>query len=179
VNEIFEKVSEIIDEGLNSVLTNPDVVLLNIIALILLIVIVRKYFWEKVTVFIDTRQEALIKALADADQERALAQSLQQKATDEYARMKQETQELKDKLMKDAYLQQEELIKHAKEEAKRRLENAQRDIAHEIEQANREIKKSIKTVAFAAAKKIIEREIDETKHEDIIEEMTKVEVNRS
>ena len=63
------------------------------------------------------------------------------------------------------------MIEAAKEEAKRRLEQAEKDIAFEIEQANEEIKESIKTIAFAAAEKIVKREIDETVHQDIIEEI--------
>jgi F-type H+-transporting ATPase subunit b len=63
------------------------------------------------------------------------------------------------------------MIEAAKAEAKRRLEQAEKDIAFEIEQANEEIKESIKTIAFAAAEKIVKREIDESVHQDIIEKV--------
>ena len=36
MQEIFEEVSRIIDAGLNSVTTNPDIVLLNLLALVVL-----------------------------------------------------------------------------------------------------------------------------------------------
>jgi F-type H+-transporting ATPase subunit b len=171
VAEIFEEVSLLIEEGLYSVINRPDIVLLNILALFVLLVIVRKFFWERITNFVAARQAALTEALSNADLERQKAKEMQEKAMQDYEHMKQETTELKDKLMKEAYRQQEELITSAKQEAKRRLEQAEKDIQFEVLQANDEIKESIKKVAFAAAEKIVKREIDEDVHQDIIDEV--------
>ena len=64
-------------------------------------------------------------------------------------------------------------LRSAKEEAKRRLEQAEKDIEHEIFKANEEVKQSIKEIAFSAAAKIVKREIDESVHQDIIDELLK------
>ena len=82
---------------------------------------------------------------------------------------------MKEKLTLEAYQQQEELIVGAKKEAKRRLDQAEKDIEFEIIQANDRIKQSIKEIAFAAAEKIVKREIDETVHQDIIDDIIKEE----
>jgi F-type H+-transporting ATPase subunit b len=171
VSEIFAEVTEAIQQGLNSVFERPDIVLLNIIAFFVLVIFIRAFLWEKVTTFLEARQEALTQALSDADQERQRAKSLQEKSVSDYEKMKEETRQLKEKLTQDAYKQQEELITNAKKEAKRRLEQAEKDIEYEVAQANEEIKKSIKVVAFAAAEKIVKREIDESIHQDIIDEI--------
>ena len=63
------------------------------------------------------------------------------------------------------------MITNAKKEAKRRLDQAEKDIEYEILQANEDIKQSIKEVAFLAAQKIVKREIDESVHQDIIDEI--------
>jgi F-type H+-transporting ATPase subunit b len=171
VSEIFAEVTQAIQEGLNSVFERPDIVVLNIIAFFVLVFFIRKFLWVKVTDFLEKRQLALTESLANADAERARAKELQEKSVTDYEAMKEETRQLKEKLTLEAYKQQEELITNAKNEAKRRLEQAEKDIEYEIAQANEDIKQAIKEVAFAAAEKIVKREIDESLHQDIIDEI--------
>jgi F-type H+-transporting ATPase subunit b len=169
LSQIFDEVVQGIEDGLYSIINHPSLVLLNILAFIVLMFFVKKFLWEKVTRFIDLRQQALMEAMETADQERARAQELQAKSTKDYEQMKEETRQLKEKLTQDAYRQQEELILSAKKEAQRRLEQTELDIQFEIAQANEEIKQSIKEIAFLAAEKIVKREIDESVHQDIID----------
>lgn len=169
LSQIFDEVVQGIEDGLYSIINHPSLVLLNILAFIVLMFFVKKFLWEKVTRFIDLRQKALMEAMETADQERARAQELQAKSSEDYEKMKEETRQLKEKLTQDAYRQQEELIVSAKKEAQRRLEQTELDIQFEIAQANEEIKQSIKEIAFLAAEKIVKREIDESVHQDIID----------
>jgi F-type H+-transporting ATPase subunit b len=171
LTEIFDEVVGAIEDGLNSVFNRPDIVLLNILAFIVLLIVIRRFFWGKITAFIDKRQQAMMEAMEAAEKERARALEIQAKASEDYEAMKDETKQLKERLTQEAYQQQEQLIDQAKQEAKRRLEQVEKDIAFEIEQANEAIKESIKSVAFAAAEKIVKREIDESVHQDIIEEI--------
>ena len=171
MNEIFQEATQIIETGLNSVLEHPDIVLLNILSFFVLVFFVRRFMWKYVTEFLDARQKALTKELDEAAQEREIAKALQEKSHKDYEAMKEETRVLKEKLTLEAYKQQEELITSAKNEAKRRLEQAEKDIEFEVIQANEQIKQSIKEVAFAAAEKIVKREIDENLHQDIIDDI--------
>lgn len=173
LQQIFDDAVRGIEEGLNSVFERPDIVLLNIIAFVVLLLIIRKFFWSKITTFIEKRQQQMMSEIENAENERARALEIQAKATKDYEAMKEETRALKEKLTQEAYMQQEELIENAKKEAKRRLEQAEKDIQFEIEKANEGIKQSIKTIAFVAAEKIVKREIDESVHQDIIEDIMK------
>lgn len=171
IDEIFSEAAESVIDGLYSAFNRPDIILLNILAFIALLLVVKKFFWEKITHFVDERQKAMMEAMENAESERARAIEIQTKATQDYEMMKEETKQLKERLTQEAYKQQEELVEAAKQEAKRRLDQTEKDIAFEIEQANEEIKRSIKTIAFAAAEKIVKREIDASVHQDIIEEI--------
>ncbi|BCR35444.1 F0F1 ATP synthase subunit B [Mariniplasma anaerobium] len=171
MNEIFDQITEMVEEGLYSVVNDPGIVILNILALLVLLFFVRTFLWKKVTAFLDKRQIALSEAIDQADQERQIAKSLQEKSLKEYEGMKEETRQLKDKLTQEAYKEQEKLITSAKEEVKRRLEQAEKDVEYEISQANEDIKQSIKEIAFSAASKIVKREIDQAVHQDIIDEI--------
>lgn len=173
MKEIFEYASNMLNEGLNSIFERPDILILNILAFVVMLFFVRFFFWEKINAFLERRQEASAKALTEAEEERQKAQTLQDRAKKEYASMKKETDDLKARLVKEAYKEQEKLIEEAKASAKHRLEQAERDIDYEIAQANEQIKISIKEIAFKAASKIVKREIDESLHQDIFEELLK------
>jgi F-type H+-transporting ATPase subunit b len=168
---VFDDVIQAIEDGLYSIINNPSVVLLNIIAFLVLVLIIKKFFWAKITLFLEKRQTVMMEALEQAETEKKRAHELQVQSQKDYEMMKAETQEIRDKLMAEAHKEQESLIQNAKKEAKRRLEQAEKDIEFEINKANEDIKQSIKEVAFAAAQKIVKREIDETVHQDIIDEI--------
>jgi len=161
VQEIFEEVSAIIDAGLNSVITNPDIVLLNIVALIVTAIVVRKFFWSKITNYLDKQQHALTEALQEAESQKQQAIQLQEQSKADYHKMREE---------KEAKLQAEAVLSQAEKEASRKLEQAEKQIAYEVTQAQEDIKQSIKTIAFTAAKKIVSKEIDETTHQHLIDE---------
>jgi F-type H+-transporting ATPase subunit b len=173
LEEIFQEASESILEGLQSVVENPSVVLLNIIVFLIMLVFVRIYLWGRITEFLEKRQAALSEEFDKAESERKNAQALEQKAITEYEKMKLETEDLKTKLTQDAYVQQEKLVEEAKAEAKHRLEQASKDIEYEIVRANEDIRQSIKEIAFAAAEKIVKHEIDHDKHQDMIDNIIK------
>ncbi len=171
MSTIFDQITEMVEEGLYSVINNPEIVLLNLVALIVLFIVVKKFFWEKVTLYLEKRQALYMQTLDEAHAEKELAQSLQEKAMKEYETMKEETRELRDRLTSEAHAERDLLIQNAKAEVKRRLEQAEKDIDYEVSKANEDIKNAIKEIAFSAASKIVKREIDEALHQDIIEEI--------
>ena len=171
MKEIFEYASQMLNDGLNSVFQRPDILILNILAFAVMLFFVRFFLWQKINAFLERRQEAVSKALDNAEEERKKAQALQDRAKQEYADMKHETDALKEKLMKEAYKEQDKLIEDAKLTAKQKIEQAERDIDYEVSQANEDIKSSIKEIAFLAASKIVKREINESLHEDVFDDL--------
>lgn len=170
MQQIFDEVARIIDSGLNSLINDPDIVVLNIVALIVLALFIRKFFWQKITDFLDKQQAALTDALAEADAERDKAIKLQEKAKNEYQQMRAETQSLKETLTKQAKQEAEQLIAKANEDADKKVKHAEQQIAYELKKAEEDIKESIKSVAFTAAKKIIHKEIDDKTHQKLVDE---------
>ena len=59
-----------------------------------------------------------------------------------------------------------------------KLEDAKAQIEKEVAQANETIKKEIIEVAYLLAEKIINKEIDQEKHEELIESFLKNEGNK-
>ena len=65
------------------------------------------------------------------------------------------------------------IVKNAKGEAVIVLENAQREIDSEIEKARTSINDEIVSVAVLMAEKVIKKEIDESKHKELLAEVNK------
>ncbi|MDL2292986.1 hypothetical protein LJC17_05310, partial [Acholeplasma sp. OttesenSCG-928-E16] len=57
------------------------------------------------------------------------------------------------------------------DEAKRRLDQLEIDLQNEIYESQEDIKKSIKEIAFLAAEKIVEHEIDEKVHSKTVDKV--------
>ena len=74
---------------------------------------------------------------------------------------------------KDANIKKEEIISSAKEEARRRLENLELELEQEKKNMESSIKKEIVDIAFAAAEKIVQKEIDQKKYLDVVEDILK------
>lgn len=174
MNEVFERLADSINEGLNSVFTDWQATILQFISTIILFVIIKRFFWKPITEFLEQKQLAVNESLEYAKTMSSEAVEVKKQAELDYQTLKVETEELRERLVLDANLQKETIIKEAKNEARVRLEQVERDIEFEIQEANQAIKKTIKEVAFSAAEKIVRKEIDQSVHQklldDIIEE---------
>ena len=78
-----------------------------------------------------------------------------------------------DQAEKEANLKREEIVNSAKEEAKRRMENLEIELEQEKKNMEHDIKKEIVDIAFKAAEKIVQREIDQDKYLDVVEDILK------
>jgi F-type H+-transporting ATPase subunit b len=168
VNEVFERLARSISEGLESVFVDWQATLLQFISTIILFLVIRRFFWKPITEFLENKQKAVNESLEHAKEMAREADEVKKKAELDYQVLKKETDELKERLVLEANKQKELIINEAKSEAKIRLEKVEKDIEFEIEEANLEIKNTIKEVAFAAAEKIVRREIDKSVHDDLL-----------
>jgi len=91
IDEIFQEAAQSVIDGLYSIMNRPDIVLLNILAFIVLLLVIKKFFWQKITAFVDARQKAMTEAMDNAKTERERAMEIQAKATQDYEQMKEET----------------------------------------------------------------------------------------
>lgn len=168
MQEIFDKVSELVETGLG---IDPQFVLIQLVATLILFLVVLKFVWKPLTALIETRQEIVKNELEEAKKANERAAQIQSELTVEYEQAKKEIKALIEQSIKEGKQEKESIIKDAKIEAQRRLANVEEEIETEIRAAQKEIKQSIVDVAFEAAEKIVKREIDKDAHEDIISDL--------
>lgn len=165
---MFDKIVEAIEQGMQ---IDVIALALQLLSTIILIIVVRVFFWKPITNYLEKRQETIKGELDEAREKNEEAENLKKSISTEYEEAKKETKDFKKTLQQEAQEEKLRIIQEARDEAKRRLDQVEVDINQEIKKSNEKIKQSIKEIAFAAAEKILQHEIDEEKHEKMIEEM--------
>ena len=140
---------------------------------LILFLILRKVLFKKIIDVMDAR-DADIKNNIEAGQK---AKEEGMKFKSEYETKIQdardEGQMIVDFARKRAEEKSDTIISEAKKEAEYIKQKANNEIAKEKEQAFNNIKSEISEIAVLAASKVIEKDIDKAKHEDLIENFIK------
>ena len=140
---------------------------------LILFLILRKILFKKIIDVMDAR-DADIKNNIEAGQK---AKEEGMKFKSEYETRIQdardEGQMIVDFARKRAEEKSDTIISEAKKEAEYIKQKTNNEIAKEKEQAFNNIKSEISEIAVLAASKVIEKDIDKAKHEDLIENFIK------
>ncbi|CCV64814.1 ATP synthase F(0) sector subunit b [Alteracholeplasma palmae J233] len=169
--EFLDKLIEQLMEELSSIFENWQMIVWQLLATVVLFLVIRFLLWKPITNYLEKRQEALNKELYETKYEKERLQQLKQETVKEYELVKTEAQEIKKALSLEAQEEKEHIIAEARLEAKRRLDQVELDIQQEIRESNDKIKKMIKEVAFSAAEKIVQHEIDGDTYDAMLEEL--------
>ncbi len=147
--------------------------ILVLISTTLIVLIVKKFFWNYVREYLDKRQ-AFIQSQLD-ESEKALAQSNELKAQYEasMANVKVEANEIIANAKAEAKAEANEIVSKAKANAEAMKEKAALDIENEKVKVKEQIKEEISEVAFLAASKVVEKELDETTHKKYVDDFIK------
>lgn len=145
--------------------------IIQLSATIILFLAVRFFFWKPITKILETRRQAIDKELTDAKEAKENAIAVEEEMRKTLEDAKQQVKEMLAQATKDANVKKEEIISSAKEEARRRLENLELELEQEKKNMESSIKKEIVDIAFAAAEKIVQKEIDQTKYLDVVEDI--------
>ena len=143
---------------------------IQLVATIVLILVVKYFFWEKVTAFIDARQNIIDKELTEATERNEEAKVLKEEAEQSFENVKQEARQVLEEAKTRGEDTRREMIAKAKDEAANIKKSAQKDLAQEIETARGHLRNEIIEVASLLAEKVITKEIDEATYERLIDE---------
>lgn len=177
LTSVFDKIVEKVEQGLNSIFDFP-VVLYQFIALIILFIVVKVFFWKKITKFLDDLRYKEIKDKNETKKLNTEAKLKLDKVNKQYDEMKKETEKLRKALIKEAIDAKEKIILEAKKTAKKRLDDLDLELKQEIINQEEKIANAIREIAYEAAKKILKRELRSSEYDNLINEITKEISNR-
>ncbi len=154
----------------NGIIINPIEILIQLIATVILIVLVKQFLWDKVTGFLDARQSVVDEDIASAQADKEKAQNLREKAQAELASIKEEAKAILDAAKEQAENTRVKTLENTKDEVRTMKKHADNEIAKDIENARKSIREEIIGVAMTLSKKVIDKEIDEATYMALIDD---------
>lgn len=141
------------------------------ITVIVLFLVLKKFFFEKVKNFMETRSNSIQDAFDSAEAVNRRADEKMQNYTKRIANVEAEGREIIRDAKIKADAQAREIIEDANKQATEILNKAERNIEREKQKAMEEMRKEVAALAMMAAERIVEREIRNVGQDEIVDEV--------
>ena len=147
--------------------------LAQICNLMIQLVIFKKLLLNPVKKVIAQRKAKADSQIADAEKLRTEAEAMKAEYEQNLQNARTEANQIVATAQKTAAARSEELLGEARAQAAALKQKAEADIAQERKKAVNEVKDEIGGMAMEIASKVVEREIKEADHQDLIDEFIK------
>ena len=141
--------------------------------LMIQLVIFKKLLLNPVKKVIAERKAKADSQIADAEKLRTEAEAMKEEYEQNLQNARTEANEIVANAQKTATARGEEIVGEARAQAAALKQKAEADIAQERKKAVNEVKDEIGGMAMEIASKVVEREIKEADHQDLIDEFIK------
>ena len=141
--------------------------------LMIQLVIFKKLLLNPVKKVIAERKAKADSQIADAEKLRTEAEAMKAEYEQNLQNARDEANQIVASAQKTAAARSEELLGEARAQAAALKQKAEADIAQERKKAVNEVKDEIGGMAMEIASKVVEREIKEADHQDLIDEFIK------
>ncbi|MCR8746063.1 F0F1 ATP synthase subunit B [Romboutsia lituseburensis] len=139
----------------------------------LVFLLLKKLLFKPVLGVIESREKDIRENLAEGEKAKSEGLSLKKEYEEKVNSAKNEGQEIIKQATLRAEQKESEIISTAKQEAQSLKEKASKDVEQERQKVMNEIKNDISDIALLAASKVIEKDIDKSKHEELINNFIK------
>ena len=147
--------------------------LAQICNLMIQLVIFKKFLLKPIKQVIADRKAKADSEIADAQKLRTEAEAMKAEYEQNLQNARTEANQIVAAAQKTATARSEELLGEARAQAAALKQKAEADIAQERKKAVNEVKDEIGGMAMEIASKVVEREIREADHKDLIDEFIK------
>ncbi len=135
---------------------------------LILFLLMKKFFFEKVKAVIDAREEEVQGIYDEADKANQMAESLKADYEESLKGAKSEAAAIVGDAQKRAQVRADQIIDEAQAKSQAMLSKAEEEIIREKKKAINEIKDEISDMAVTIASKIVEKDINAKDHEALI-----------
>ena len=147
--------------------------LAQICNLMIQLVIFKKFLLKPIKQVIADRKAKADSEIADAQKLRTEAEAMKAEYEQNLQNARTEANQIVATAQKTATARSEEIVGEARAQAAALKQKAEADIAQERKNAVNEVKDEIGGIAMEIASKVVEREISEKDHKDLIDEFIK------
>ena len=149
---------------------NLGVILATVVNFLILFFGLKYFFFEKVKLVVEARENEISQKLDSADEEFEKSRTLAINNERELQRAREEGKAITERHKKKAEKVYDEIVGEAKSEANLIVERAKIEIEREKEKAEYALKKEAIDLALDLSRKVIEKNIDEEKNRQLIDE---------
>lgn len=147
--------------------------IIQICATIILFIYVRLFLWKTVTGMIDARKANIQKELDSKDDALKELEEAKIEAESIIKNAKDEASIIIEKAKNTSTIEADNIKTRALAEIEAKKSAAMEEINSERKQAEESLRNEIITVAYTLAEKITEKEIDEAKHQELVDDFLK------
>lgn len=137
--------------------------------LIILYLVLKKILFKPVMNMIDSRQKEVDDMYTDAETSMDEAARLKDEYEEKLSHATEESEEILRSAQRRAQLREEDILREANVKAERILERAEEQIELEKKRAINEVKDEVSGLALGIAAAVIERDISEEEHKEMID----------
>ena len=141
--------------------------------LLILYLVLKKLLFKPIKNMIDSRQKEIDDMYSDAESSKESAAALKAEYEERLAAAEEESEQMLRSAQRRAQLKEEEILREADEKAQRVLERAEEEIELEKKRAINEVKDEVSGIAIEIASAVIERDVDKSEHEAMIDDFIK------
>jgi F-type H+-transporting ATPase subunit b len=145
-------------------------VLTQALAFLIMLAVLKRFAWKPLLGALEARRASIQEAYEAIERQKDEIQKLQ----DEYTQRLNAIEELAKKKIQEAIRQGQSqastIQEEAKVEARAMLTKARGDITQEIDKAKKQLRDDVASMAIEIAEKVIQSELDPTKHRKLIAE---------
>ena len=149
---------------------NPWTALFTLLNLVLTFLILKKFLFKPVNKMIDDRQKEIDDLYADANAAKEKAASMEADYTQRLAEAKDASAQIIAEATQEAHRRRDDIIIHAQTDADAIRNKARADIELERKKALNDVKDEISRIAIDIAEKVVEKELDASDHDRMVED---------
>ncbi len=138
--------------------------------LLVLYLVLKKLLFKPLKNMIDSRQKEIDDMYSDAESSVEAAEAMKAEYEEKLASANSESEEILKTAQRRALLKEEEILREADEKAARTLERAEEQIELEKVRAINEVKDEVSEMAIGIASAVIERDVSQEEHSELIDE---------
>lgn len=140
---------------------NLQDMIMTLISTILIVLFAKHFFWDKILAFVKKRQDLIQDNIDSSEDLKKAALAQKEKYDVQMQHAGQDAHVIIETARVNATQQKKEILDQANSEAARIKAKAQEDIDRDRLKAQDEMKEAISDVAIEAAKKLVDKEMDE------------------
>lgn len=136
--------------------------------LLILFLLVKKLFFKPMQKMLSAREEEINSQYSKADEAKNDAENMRKAYEEKIAGAHKEATDILSAAVSHAEARSDAIVREAEEKALGMIERAEKNIEAQRQSAFMELKSDVSSMAVDIAKKIIEKDIDQKDHEELI-----------